>query len=183
MAHPYGSMGDQNWQGDDATLKQSGSHGLGTRNGSAHSPRRRKSLHKPSRAPMDGDLPAACPPCMQPPFHDFGAPMGMLPLVPGTPPMDCCFYLHPAAMGLKPLSPDEVPPPPPPPPEDDLEDATELELVVAEAMMTCKVPKEQTPCSCCCCCHVHTRVFKCTGGAYTACLARCTVAGRSFSSG
>lgn len=136
--HPYGSMGDQNWQGDDALLKQAGSNGLGPRQGSGHSPRRRKSQHKPARAPMDGDLPAASPPCVPPTLHEFGGPMGpMLPLVPGTPPMDCCFYLHPAAMGLKPLSPDEVPPPPPP--EVDIDDATELELVVAEAMVTCKV--------------------------------------------
>lgn len=137
LPHPYGSMGDQNWHGDEVTLKHAGSNGLGTRNGSAHSPRRRKSSHKPSRAPMDGDLPAASPPCMPPPLHEFAPPMGMLPLVPGTPPMDCCFYLHPAAMGLKPLSPDAIPPPPPV--EDDHDDATELELVVAEAMMTCKV--------------------------------------------
>lgn len=73
--------------------------------------------------------------------------VGMFPVIPGTPPMDCCYLMSPASMGLKPLSPDEVPPPPPPEDGGDEhpacvlgeDDATELELVAAEAMMTCKV--------------------------------------------
>lgn len=143
--HPaYACMGDQNWQGDDGKVEGSG------RAHSAPSPRRRKSIHKPARAPMDADFPAKANggvPCgMVLDLATHASMVGMFPVIPGTPPMDCCYHLmSPASMGLKPLSPDEVPPPPPPEEGGEeggglgADDATELELVAAEAMMTCKV--------------------------------------------